>query len=264
MALTEDRPAIASEAPSPAGDPQGFRPASRRRARLAGGAALAAVAIGGNVLVYSSLDDTTEVLQVVTDIRAGDQIEAGDLRTVSVDVDDNVPAVPADQIGLVVGQYARTYIASGSLVVGVVLQTTPLVTAGASVVAIETRPTAVPSGLRERSQVLLVLDNGDLVPPKVVRGRVVARPGEVTNSSGRVAISLEVASVDAPAVVTAEEVGVILVDPGADPATETVVQPPATVPAEAVGDDVVTSEPAAPADPAVATTTPVDDAEGGG
>ncbi len=260
MALTEDRPAVAAEAPSPASDPQGFRPASRRRARIAGGAALAAIAIGGNVLVYTSLDETTDVLQVVNDVRAGEQIEASDLRTVSVDVDDNVPAVPANQIGLVVGQYARTYIASGSLVVALVLQGSPLVTAGASVVSIEVRPTAVPSGLRERSQVLLVLDDGDDQPAQVVRGRVVARPADASNANA-VAISVEVASADAPSVVVAEEVGVILVDPGADPATEAVVQAPATVPTAPVEGEPATTEPISN-EPV--TTEPVGDSGDGG
>ncbi len=226
MALTDDRPiATGATTSAPAADPQGFRPASRRRARIAGGAALAAVAIGGNVLVYSSLDETTEVLQVVTDIRAGEQIEASDLRTVSVDVDDNVPAVRSDQIGFVVGQYARTYIASGSLIVQPALQSTPLVSPGQAVVSVEVRPTAVPSGLRERSQVLLVIDDGDAAAPTSIPGRVVARPTDLASSSGRVAISVEITAADAPRVVTADEVGVILIDPGVDPATEPLTTP---------------------------------------
>ena len=145
--------------------------------------------------------------------------------TVSVDVDDNVPAVPADQIGFVVGQYARTYIASGSLVVQPVLQGAPLVSPGRSVVAIEVRPTNVPSGLRERSQVLLVIDNGEDEPPTTVGGRVVARPTGESSSSGRVAISVELAAADAPTVALAEEIGVILLDPGVDPATEPFTEP---------------------------------------
>lgn len=216
--MTHDRPA--PELSSNGRDPQGFRPASRRRARIAGGAALAALAIGGNVLVYSSLDQTTDVLQVVTNVRAGERIEASDVRTVSVDIDDNVPAVPADRIGTVVGQYARTYIASGSLVVAQVLQPTPLVTPGTSIVSIEVRPTAVPSGLRERSRVELVVDNGDDVPPTVVGGRVVARPGDEASSQGDVALSVEVAAADAASVVIADEVFVVLLDPGVDPATD--------------------------------------------
>ena len=229
MALTEDRPATAPSVPSAPSassatpDPQGFRPASRRRARMAAGAALAAVAIGGNVLVYSSLDETTEVLQVVTDIRAGEQIDPGHLRTVSVDVDDDVPAIPSDQIGVVVGQYARTYIASGSLIVQPVLQSSPLVGPDRAVIAVELRPTAMPSGLRERSQVLLVIDADQA--PTSVPGRVVSRPTDLASSAGRVAISVEVDAVDAPRVVTADEVGVILIDPGVDPATASVAQP---------------------------------------
>ena len=42
---------------------------------------------------------------------------ADDLRVVEVDLDPTVPAVGADGIGLVVNQYARVYITSGSLMV---------------------------------------------------------------------------------------------------------------------------------------------------
>jgi hypothetical protein len=221
VALIDERPRVAPVTSPPPAEPRGFRPASRRRTRIAAGAVLTAVAIGGNVLVYSGLDDSTEVLQVVGDIRAGDQITGADLRTIEVDVDDSVPVVGPDQIGTVVGRYARTYIASGSLVVPQFLQSAPLVVDGAAVVSVEVRPTDVPAGLRERSRIELVVDEGE-GDPLIVEGRVVARPGTEVSSSGRAALSVEVPAAEARRVVSAEGVGIVLLDPGIDPATEPV------------------------------------------
>lgn len=228
MALTDDRPTVAPPTTTPSSEPHGFRPTSRRRARIAAGATLAAVAIGGNVLVYSSLDDSTEVLQVVDNIRAGEQITADDLRTVEVDLDETVPTMSSGEIGLAVGRYARTYIASGTLIAPQLVQSAPLVGSGAAVVSIELSPTAVPYGLRERSQVQLIIDQ-EGAAPLVTTGRVVARPSEETTSSGRTSLSVEVAAADAPRIVTTDDVGVILVEPGLDPATEPATDAPASV-----------------------------------
>jgi flagella basal body P-ring formation protein FlgA len=115
--MTERRgappPAAAPVDPAPTASVRGFRPGSRRRARIAAGVALAAVAIGGNALVYATLDDRVEVVQVVRDIPAGDTIEATDLRVVGADVDETVPVVHADAIDTVIGSYARTAIGDG-------------------------------------------------------------------------------------------------------------------------------------------------------
>ena len=124
MALTEPRvatPTVATDAPR-----RGFRPASRRRARVAGGAALVAIAIGGNVLVYSSLDDRESVLQVVRDVPAGEQVTPEDVRAIEVDADDTLRAVGADRVSTIVGQFAKVRLVAGSLVVAEALQSTPL------------------------------------------------------------------------------------------------------------------------------------------
>ena len=220
MTLTDRQPATTAPE-STSGEPRGFRPASRRRARIAIGAALAAVAIGGNVLVYSSLDDKTEVLQVVRNVRAGEVVTSADLRVVEVDLDPTVPAVAADQIGLVVNQYARVYITSGSLMVEQLVQPAPLVTAGAGVVAVEIRPTRVPSGLRERSRVMIVVvpEDGD-DELFVTTGRVVARGTDSDNVTGVFGLSVEVSEADAPFVASGDDVRVVVLDPGSDTATE--------------------------------------------
>lgn len=199
---------------------RGFRPGSRRRTRIAAGVVVAALAVGGNVLVYTSLDDRAEVLQVVTDIRAGEPVTADDLRIVAVDLDATVPAVPADQLAAVADQYARVHIAAGTLLVPVLVQPEPLVGPGSSVVAIELRPTRVPAGLRERSPLeLIARPAGDGEPPELrTTGRAVTRPAEVDGVSGVVSMSVEIASADAAALAAADDIRVVLLEPDADPA----------------------------------------------
>lgn len=221
MAMTERRAVSTASEPPETAEPRGFRPGSRRRARIAVGAALAAVAIGGNVLVYTSLDDRTEVLQVVRNVRAGELVTDADLRVVEVDLDPTVPAVEADQIGLVVNQYARVYITSGSLMVRQLVQPTPLVSEGAGVVAVEIRPTRLPSGLRERSRVMIVVvpENND-EELFVTTGRIVARGADTGDVSGVTGLSVEVAEADAARVAAGDDVRVVVLDPGSDIPTE--------------------------------------------
>ena len=154
-----------------AGLPSGIAAAGEDRARRVP----RRLAVGGNLLVYSSLDHKTEVLQVVHDIPAGEIVSADDLRVVAVDVDPTVPTVAPDDIGAVVNQYARVHIAAGTLMVDVLVQPTPLVALGQGVVAVEIRPTHLPAGLRERSRVMLVVVNRDGSPGLVTEGRVVSR-----------------------------------------------------------------------------------------
>lgn len=208
----------ASVAGSAPAEPRGFRPTPRRRARIATGTAIAAVAVAGNVAIYSSLDSSEDVLQVVRDVRAGEQLSADDLRPVPVDVDASVPVLAADEAGHVIGQYARVHLASGSLLVEQLVQPEPLVAPGRAVVAIGVVPSAVPSGLRERSQVQLVLaGTGAETAERTVSGRVVARGVEADSISGRFPLSVEVDAADAPSLAAADDVRVVLLDPANDP-----------------------------------------------
>ncbi len=217
MALTDQRPASADPSATDRPEPRGFRPASRRRTRLAVGAILAAVAIGGNVLLYASLDDRTEVLQLVRNVRAGEVVTSADLRIVEVDLDPTVPAVAADDIGLVVNRYARVYLPSGTLIFDQLVQSAPLVSDGAGVVAVEITATRLPAGLSTRSQVMLVVVESGGDEPFVTEGRVVRRGTDAADAG---AISVEVAVADAPRVAAADDVRVVLIEPGIDPATE--------------------------------------------
>lgn len=217
--MTERRPGDATAVrPGDVADragPRGFRPASRRRSRIAAGVILAAVAIGGNVLLYASLDDRSEVLQLVRDVRAGDVVESDDLRVIEADLDPSVPVVTADRIGSVVGRYARVYLPSGSLVVEGLVQADPLVSDGAGVVAVDVGPARVPAGLTTRSQVLLVVVDDRSGEPFVTTARVVGRPDDDGSS-----MSVEVAVSDAPRIAAADDVRVVLIEAGVDDATE--------------------------------------------
>jgi SAF domain len=156
----------------------------------------------------------------VRDIPAGEIVSADDLRVVAVDVDSTVPTVAPDDIGAVVNQYARVHIAAGTLMVGVLVQPTPLVALGQGVVAVEIRATHLPAGLRERSRVMLVVVDRDGSPGLVAEGRVVSR-GDASGASDNVlALSVEVRREDAAALAAADDVRVALLDPGTDPALE--------------------------------------------
>lgn len=196
---------------------RGFRPSARRRNRIAAGVALGAAAIGGNVLVYSSLDDTTTAVQAVDNIPAGSQVTADMFRVVEVDVDPSVPTVTEEQLPLLIGQYSRVRIVSGSLVVGVTFQAEPLVEVGKAIIAIEIDEDLVPVGTRERSNVQLVtLDADDI--PQTVPGRALAPPEPSASGQGTVSMSIEVDTAQAASLATAEIVRVVLLPPEPDTA----------------------------------------------
>lgn len=215
MAMTERRPIedVPGGALGGRQEPRGFRPASRRRSRIAAGAILAAVAIGGNVLLYTSLDDKTEVLQLVRDVRAGETVSTSDLRIVEVDVDPNVPVVRADEIGRVANRYARVFLPAGSLIFGDLVQVEPLVSDGAGVVAVPISPSEVPAGVTTRAQVLLVIPDGEEL--YTTSARVVRNVG-VEGSSMSVEVPIDVA----PRVAAASDVRLVLIEAGVDAATE--------------------------------------------
>jgi hypothetical protein len=199
---------------------RGFRPIPRRRARLAAGLALACVAVGGNVLVYSSLGDKIDVVQLTTDVRAGQQLTAAQVRLVEVDLDPTVPTVGAADVTAVVGQYARVHLAAGTLLASELVQHRPLVSPGTSVVAIEVTDARVPAGVRERSRVGLVVVAADGSAPFTTEGRVVYDGASVHDGESPV-LSVEVRAADAVAVASATDVRIVLLDPGVDPAIHT-------------------------------------------
>jgi len=199
----------------------GFNPTSRRRSRIAAGVALAAVAIGGNLLVYSNLDASKPVVQAVRDVPAGEQITSDMFRTVDVDVDSTVDVIDGDRLDSLVGTYAKVRLVAGSLVTAESLQAVPLVSPGSSVVAIQVADGALPAGLRERSAIVLVVPaerSEDGVSATSVPGRVVGLPSATSSALGLQSLSVEIAAGDAATVAAADDVRVVLVAPAEDPA----------------------------------------------
>jgi hypothetical protein len=196
---------------------RGFQPASRRRNRIAFGVLLAAIAIGGNIYVYSALDAKEPVVQVVRDVPAGEQITADVLRTVDVDADSTVNLVPADRLDALVGSYAKVRLVSGSLVTAEATQAAPLVAPGRAVVAIQVPEGTLPIGLRERVPVVLVVPGGPgaegPAAPASIDGQVVGLPAPTDSALGLESLSIEVARDDAATVAAADDVRVVLVEP---------------------------------------------------
>ena len=138
-----------------------FRPVARRRSRVAIGVALVAVAVAGNVVIYSEAAATTTVAQLVRDVPAGETVDDDDIRWIDLGlVEPTVRVVePATWPGLQ-GTYAKTRLVSGSLLVADSLQSRPLLTPGTAIVAISVDRGLLPAGLREQSllEVVLTLD----------------------------------------------------------------------------------------------------------
>jgi hypothetical protein len=193
-----------------------FQPASRRRNRIALGVLLAAVAIGGNIYVYSTLDAKEPVVQVVRDVPAGEQITADALRTVDVDADSTVNVVPGDRLDALVGSYAKVRLVSGSLVTAEAIQAAPLVAPGSAVVAIQVPEGTLPIGLRERVPVVLVVPGGRAAEGATavsIDGQVVGLPTPTDSALGVESLSIEVDRSDAATVAAADDVRVVLVEP---------------------------------------------------
>ena len=177
------------------------------------------IAVGVVLLVFASADKRVAVLQVVRDLPAGAQLTADDVRSIDVSADPSLAVVHAVDLPTIVGQYAKVRIVGGGLLSTGLLQARPLVGPGAAVVAVTLPAGEVPAGLRERSQVEVVMPTtGDTLPLAPVTGRVVGLPAAPDSVTGQMSLSLEVSSADAVTVANAAAVRVVLIDPGMDAA----------------------------------------------
>jgi flagella basal body P-ring formation protein FlgA len=209
MATVLDPPTVTRAKP-PAPSPS--RLSSRARGRLAVGALVVAVGVLLNLAVYRGVNDRTPVLQLARDVPAGQQLALEDFRSVGVGADGTFRSVPAAELNGLVGSYAKVRLLTGSLLAREVLQSGPLVGAGASVVAVTVPAGEVPVGVRERSKVAVVLVAADR-SSKSVNGVVVGLP-TTASSAGLVSVSIEVTATDAAGVAAAEKVRLVLLDPG--------------------------------------------------
>jgi hypothetical protein len=187
--------------------------------RIAIGTLLSLGAIGAVLLVFSTADRRVAVLQVVRDLPAGTQLTSGDVRSIELTSDPSLAVVETADLAAVVGQYAKVRIVSGGLLAPGLLQSLPLVAPGSAVVAVTIPSGELPAGLRERSQVQIVIPTvGDATPIAPIVGRVVGLPAAPDSVTGQMSVSFEVSSTDAVTVASATRVRVVLIDPGADAA----------------------------------------------
>ena len=186
------------------------------------GSLLSLVAVGVVLLVFSTADRRVAVLQVVRDLPAGARLGAADVRSIELSADPSLAVVKATDIATVIGQYTKVRIVTGGLLASGLLQAGSLVAPGSAVVAVTIPAGELPAGLRERSQVEIVIPaaSGAALPAAVL-GRVVGLPESPDSVTGQLSVSFEVAALDAVVVASATRVRVVLLDPGVDPSGAT-------------------------------------------
>jgi hypothetical protein len=214
---------------------------------------LVATVVAGLAL-YSSLSDDTEVLVLRETVLAGEQLTTEDLRVVAVSSQDDVAWVRADQRSMVVGQYARYRLAEGGFLTADAVQPERLVTPGRVLMSVEVPAGQVPVGLRERSEVVLVVTGpgGSDATSTVVNAVVAAVPRDLATviedggDAGRdvVALSVEVPAEMVTTVGTAAAVSVGVLDGSIGPEQF-----------ETAAAELSATEPAAQVQPAASPTT---------
>lgn len=201
----------------------GLRLRPRQPIRLLLGALLVVAAVTAALVAYTRSTERVEVLAVTRTVLAGERIGAGDVRVVSLATDDVLATVPATSRGVVVGQYARVRLATGALLVPEALQPSPLVTPGRVLMSVAVPVVQVPVGLREQSQVVLVVPvgrPGDGLAPVLVDAVVTGVPrglaemvGGTSSASPLVALSVEVPAEFVALVGSVSSVGIGVLDP---------------------------------------------------
>src|SRR5829696_3145529 len=132
-----------------------MRPQRPIRAVFGGLLVVASVAIA--LTVYSRIGDRQEVLAVTRTVLAGEQLTDADLQEVSISSDGSFASVPAASRSLIVGQYAKVRLVSGSLLVTDSVQSRPLVDPDRVLMSVPVPLTGVPAGLREGSRLVLIV-----------------------------------------------------------------------------------------------------------
>jgi hypothetical protein len=191
-----------------------FKPSSRARSRLVAGGLVALLGVLVNFAIYRGLNDKTAVLELARDVPAGAQVSAADFRTVRIGSDGSFRSVRAAELSGVAGSYAKVRLVAGTLLAREALQAGPLVAPGAAVLAVTVPSGEVPSGLRERSTVRLVVVGRDGTASAAV-GIVVGLPAPVAGgATNEVSLSVELPAGDVDKVASAERVRIVLVAPG--------------------------------------------------
>jgi hypothetical protein len=150
------------------------------------------IVLGSVVAAWALLAEVAErddVLMLTREIEAGEQIEAADLRVVSIGSDDHLATLAASERDVVVGRYARYRLPADRLLVAEDLQLRPLVSPGHVLMSVAVSAGEIPVGTQEMSRVALVVT---LPPgcrerkPVLVEATVVALPRglELVRSAG--------------------------------------------------------------------------------
>ena len=165
----------------------------RRRWVLALCAALVAAGGLGSAFVFTSVNDTQEVLVVSSDIKRGETIEAGDLSVVRVSVDPALTPVPGSRKAELEGSRAAVDLWAGTLLTEQAVADNLVPGEGESLVGISLTPAQMPSE---------PLYGGDVV-------RIVATPGDQGEITEEEPVTIEATVVGVSRV---EETGKTVVD----------------------------------------------------
>lgn len=156
-------------------------------------ASLVAAGALGVAFVFTSVNDTQEVLVVSSDIKRGETIEAGDLAIVRVSVDPALTPVPGSQKAELEGSRAAVDLWAGTLLTEQAIADNLVPGEGESLVGISLTPAQMPSE---------PLYGGDVV-------RIVTTPGDQGEITDKEPVSIEATVVGVSRV---EETGETVVD----------------------------------------------------
>jgi hypothetical protein len=112
-------------------------------------------------VLLSRAGHRTPVLVMVRTVPTGASITSRDVAEAGVAADPSVHAIPASDLGRVIGRVAAVTLVRGTLVTNAELASGPPVAAGSSVVGLDVKPGFAPAGLRSGAVVRLVLSQPD-------------------------------------------------------------------------------------------------------
>lgn len=206
------------------GSGSGLRIRPQRPLRAAAGALLVLVTVAVALTLFVRVGDRRDVAALNRTVLAGEQLAASDFKTVSIASDESFPSVSADDVELMVGQYARVRMVAGSLLVAESVQPEPLVDPERVLMSVPVSVSHVPVGLREGSQLMLIVTpaSSGSAAPVLVEAMVAAVPGNLVevlngdNGASTVALSVEVDPSSAALVGSADAVSVAVLPPGGE------------------------------------------------
>lgn len=190
----------------------GTPPAGRRsRWRLLAGVMVVLASVSGFVAFNTMATDTTRVLMVARPVPMGQPLSTGDVQVVDVRLAPGVEAVPAAELGLLVGRPAAVPLEPGALLTRAQVGPPAVPAAGEVLVAVAVP--LPPAGLGAGSRVRVLVTPGGTGGAAEGQGGVLASAsatvvdvGPVDGSGGRV-VSLLLRPTDGEQVATAAAAG---------------------------------------------------------